>query len=80
MTRTLFTAPVATALLCGPGAAAAHGGDHSAVAWFHALASADHLLVLALPVLALAGLLAHGRRRAALSPVAGKPSGKRGGR
>lgn len=81
MMRTLFTTPVATALLCGSGAAAAHSGDHGAVAWYHALVSADHLLVMALPALALAGLLARRGRRGSMapSPVVKKPSGKRAG-
>ncbi len=82
MMRTLFSTPVAIALLCGSGAAAAHSGDHSAAAWFHALVSVDHLLVMALPALALAGLLAYRRRRGstALLPIARQPSGRRVGR
>ncbi len=53
----------ATASLLGATGAAAHNGDHSAVPWHHAMSSADHLLLAALAVIAVAGLISLHRQR-----------------
>ena len=48
--------------LPGASGAMAHGGDHSAVPWHHALSSADHLLLAALGVAAVAGAISLARK------------------